>query len=1517
MRCHSLQALWGPSPPQHHVRAVLLVDDPVSLWTGATNGVIVLWRLMSEIWPVSLLCGHTAEIAALEACNPDDACEPTEHISSSSYASTIRTKFDTDYYNKSGRAVISACIDGGVCTWDALTGRCRRRRHLPPWVGQPCAVSALPKSPRYVIIACNGTHVSLRHADAATKNTESGPESTPAGSGEKAGRGSGIKNSLVIVDTATLSVLHVLNNCALSVGSIAAMVVVPEHASKFHPTYSVTVCDLLGRLKVCSGVSVDQGKPGLGGPKGDMLEEANSEQNDCVGGMSSLSEVAEALSFSPDGLLLLLVLQSKWVIRSVSDGGVVAESAGIGAMQHGLKELAGLSECAGGCFLHGSGSKFLVWNTQGAAVLHSLSDIHEKTLGVEVLAYIPPTSHSHTTTVNYHFVQLGNLLLRSESEKSDAVEDVLMLEPQVTLWLTQRAPLWSAKLSVGMPLHDEEDKSHSTGQEELGNNLEEALLLGQAGLWADWFEVSGSKVDVSFSEASPQDNARTKPRASHPRVMESETFVTASMLLSGSFSVQSTLVYGFASGVIQLLELQVVNTMNSTGDKVNGGDEVQAVQNLFGHTGAILCLAEHSLPPLSEAAQGDRVLISGSMDCTVCIWNLRKGGELLAVLHHHVAPVRQLILPPHGTQAPWSHCFISVSDDHCVAVSSLETLSVERLFPGHAGTVKTVIWDCVRGFLACLCTSSGDQPVVTDQVYIWDLHSGARERILRGTPAHSMIATFSSRFRKSADANSIFSGSSTSASALLAPTEELPNRPRPSRRPLKPSESISSITTVKSSPVSNPTIVSSRPLVHKQPIRGASPLPGVATLQFDLFALMAPDLGSTSTSGEKESRALVAGSEESQIAAVLERVPGVEHSEDKVTSSSKEDSWLGTVQGRLLQTSLAFLHLWGVDQELDSSLLEELLVSKPQHIKVGSGLAGDRGAMTLSLPNQRATLELWKKSPEFCALRSLTNVALAQHLLHLSKPANLACSALAGFYSRSLAEKLPGSVNPCLEVYACFWQDPSEHVRMAARSLFHCAASRAIPSFLQLDMSTNRPSPHFENPPKSESESSSTYLRHSNSNGLSDTGAIAHITDWIQSYDGENWTATIGGTNQDARAARIIVSAALALWYPSLVQPEVAPTVAPMLLNLVRATHDRHSATAADVLAEGMESTWQMWIGAEIPQLIADVFFLIECLSGVGAPRPTSGQPLRAVPSATMAPAVAMAIRESLTGNLLTSLALADVPAFLDVVKSQLATFAPNSPVHLVGLMALIRLVRSHPKALIFYLDQLTALVMQTMDTGNLVLRKQCSQTAMGVLQEMVRMFPMVALHRGSTPSNAKLAVGDGVGDIRSLTIHVYDLNSATKLKVLDASGPPGHPALLASNKTSATAGGISALSFSPDGEGLVAFSQQGLTIRWWSLGAAWWDRLSRTLVPIQCTKLVLVPPWAGFSPRSSSSSMMAFVYRSSEQLEQDEVSRRLSEDMSPRLAFHNVDLAFRLEWKPNKKVSLLHHGQELGIFQL
>lgn len=57
-----------------------------------------------------------------------------------------------------------------------------------------------------------------------------------------------------------------------------------------------------------------------------------------------------------------------------------------------------------------------------------------------------------------------------------------------------------------------------------------------------------------------------------------------------------------------------------------------------------------------------------------------------------------------------------------------------------------------------------------------------------------------------------------------------------------------------------------------------------------------------------------------------------------------------------------------------------------------------------------------------------------------------------------------------------------------------------------------------------------------------------------------------------------------------------------------------------------------------------------------------------------------------------------------------------------------------------------------------------------------------------------------------------------------------------------------------------MAFSENGLIIRWWSLESVWWEKLTRNLAPVQCTKLIFVPPWEGFSPNSTKSSVMASV---------------------------------------------------------
>ncbi|KAI5383576.1 hypothetical protein KIW84_070811 [Lathyrus oleraceus] len=111
---------------------------------------------------------------------------------------------------------------------------------------------------------------------------------------------------------------------------------------------------------------------------------------------------------------------------------------------------------------------------------------------------------------------------------------------------------------------------------------------------------------------------------------------------------------------------------------------------------------------------------------------------------------------------------------------------------------------------------------------------------------------------------------------------------------------------------------------------------------------------------------------------------------------------------------------------------------------------------------------------------------------------------------------------------------------------------------------------------------------------------------------------------------------------------------------------------------------------------------------------------------------------------------------------------------------------------------QVVNFILQTIDPSNSVMRKACFQSSMTTFKEVVRVYPMVAVNESWT----KLAVGEVIGEVNNASIRVYDMQSVTMVKVLDASGPPGLPSLL-----TATASGtllttaISALSFSPDGE--------------------------------------------------------------------------------------------------------------------
>jgi WD repeat-containing protein 7 len=200
------------------------------------------------------------------------------------------------------------------------------------------------------------------------------------------------------------------------------------------------------------------------------------------------------------------------------------------------------------------------------------------------------------------------------------------------------------------------------------------------------------------------------------------------MVLSEDLYVPYAIIYSFYTG-----EIEVIRFMDSvTG--IGGMFPHIPDKIISGHTGPVLCLASHRM---SIQGHFTRVLMSGSKDCIVRAWDLDTS-VLLAVLHHHVAPVRQIILPPEWTYQPWNDCFLSV-----------ETLRVERFFPGHMYYPSMVAWDGNKRYIACLCRNL---KLSTDNVslqYIWDLKSGAFERVIRGaaSPCSTTFATIFTRIQ--------------------------------------------------------------------------------------------------------------------------------------------------------------------------------------------------------------------------------------------------------------------------------------------------------------------------------------------------------------------------------------------------------------------------------------------------------------------------------------------------------------------------------------------------------------------------------------------------------------------------------------------------------------------------------------------------------------------------------------------------------------------------------------------------
>lgn len=900
-----------------------------------------------------MLCGHGAPIADLGICYPILVSRKEKPDTSSN----VVAKSTSDYHG----ALISACTDGVLCVWSRGSGHCRRRRKLPPWVGSPSVVRTLPSNARYVCIGCSFIDTVNMSDRYSVDSPEGGEEPVKREFQQR----KPLKCAVVVVDTYTLTIVQTVFHGNLSISSLKFMVVVSpiEHKEK----HSVVIVDSFGRLQSVPILK----DPQCDGDDGDALHKSSSHFEMTVWA-DGLSEGGQVVSTATCGNVMAFILKSCCIFRLLTTGTTIGEISFLDNLIS-LEGKSNQSHVTGGMFLVSEDSgitlnadelhemlttDFAVWNNNGYAVVYRVSFLNN-IFKCEPLGEIPSASHPYDVRLSVSFIQLTHYLLRIES-LCFHVEEPLQGKPYITIWSL-------------LSKHDEHGKLCC-----------QFRRLGEGSSFVDWAanstslrEIEGlgdGKHGLTFGQSSVQSPVNGNNILADCHSNTART-VSSSMVISENLFAPYAVVYGFSSGEIQVLRFDLLHGLASNGNPCNEVGSQVSRQNFLGHTGAILCLAAHRMEGTAKGWSLSQVLVSGSMDCTVRIWDLDKG-TLITEMHQHVAPVHQIILCPSQTARPWSDCFLSVGEDSCVALVSLETLRVERMFPGHPSYPAKVVWDSARGYIACLCRNRSGTSDTGDVLYIWDVKTGTLERVLRGTASHSMFDHFCKSISVNSRSGTVLNGN-TSVSLLNLPIMEEGSFSHPKsnnaiEKSITSPNVVANIATIiepntsqadfsksisgKPSPIIPSILQSNRPS-----IKCYCPFPGIATLSIDLGSLMFPCQKHKCTDN---------GSEKVYGTNVKEQVnerPSAHHLNvddgsdvhESVADSKEDVDRISTLEECLLRFSLSYLHLWNVDFELDNLLVTDMKLKRPENLIVASGLLGDKGSLTLTFPGLSAILEVF------------------------------------------------------------------------------------------------------------------------------------------------------------------------------------------------------------------------------------------------------------------------------------------------------------------------------------------------------------------------------------------------------------------------------------------------------------------------------------------------------------------------------------------------------------------------------
>jgi WD40 repeat protein len=487
--------------------------------------------------------------------------------------------------------------------------------------------------------------------------------------------------------------------------------------------------------------------------------------------------------------------------------------------------------------------------------------------------------------------------------------------------------------------------------------------------------------------------------------------------------------------------------------------------------------------------------------------------------------------------------------------------------------------------------------------------------------------------------------------------------------------------------------------------------------------------------------------------------------------------------------SCAYLLPWGLDQDNDQLVIAQLYL-KPPKPPVSYGMLGADGNMSVLVPRSSELAGRWQCSDSLTALHTLASVAISKCLLAYDVNESLqthenrnASSHLMSYFCVLLPEKVPQFVNPSPAVLAAFWQDPLEDIMQAARVIFSSVLGRltheqrrmlAIAWGSLLTRNTNI--------------SSATNTKGNASAGYPSVTALRPASAFLR--------------NQS-----VLVLSILGCEYPESLPTELAANVALELLEIIfEASNSRMRVAAAELFGKGFQ-LWSQHLHEEASSLIHRLFKLAmvaepknlsktaaRALTLIGQKIPSKfvhaistrfteliksgGTVPSSVSSSSSAGSHTPSLLSSPSSSSLSSSGYSSPGPFQGMLALSADNVTPSSPVpspapqnayvqslreHSKVLVIIGRLVRAHPADFYPELPSLVEAIVKALHPHIPGLREATLSNGTAVLNLMTSLYPMLAIDL----TDQRLAVGTRDGQV-----HIYDLNTATRVHTLNCHAP-------------------------------------------------------------------------------------------------------------------------------------------------